>query len=116
MSNLYFFLKKECLYDAESKAHSSDVRQIVKPHALTMYSHSVSAITAVVHRSGNGHNQRGDSIAHQVEVASARVLALKHLHQHDVELHPFQEHPGEGCQEEEMEQGREDCTGNLVWE
>lgn len=78
-----------------------------------MYSHSVGAVTAVVHRGGDGHDERGDAVAHQVEVASARVLALEHLHQHDVELHAFQEHPRERGQEEEVEQGGEHGTGNL---
>lgn len=78
-----------------------------------MYSHSVCAVTAVVHRSWDGHNQRRDSVAHQVEVATAWVLALKHLHQHDVELHALQEHPRERRQEEEVEQGGKDGTSNL---
>lgn len=68
-----------------------------------MYLHSICSITAVVHGGGDGHNQRGNSVAHQVEVAPARVLALKHLHQHDVELHALQEHPGERRQEKEVE-------------
>lgn len=78
-----------------------------------MHSHSVSAITAVVHCSRHSNYQRRDSVAHQVEVASAWVLALKHLHQHDVELHALQEHPRERCQEEEVEQSGEDGTSNL---
>lgn len=78
--------------------------------------HSVGAVAPVVHCSGDGHYDSRHSISCQVEVLSPGVFALKHLYQHDVELHPFQEHPGEGCQEEEMEQGREDRTGNLVRE
>lgn len=77
--------------------------------------HSVGAVAPVVHCGGDGHNDSRHSISCQVEVLSPGVLALEHLYQHDVELHPFQEHPGEGCQEEEMEQGCEDCTGNLAW-
>lgn len=42
------------------------------------------------------------------------MLTLENLHQHDVELHPFQEHPSEGCQEEEVEQGGKDGAGNLA--
>lgn len=75
--------------------------------------HSVSAVASVVHRGRDGHYDSWHSISCQVEVLSPGVFALKHLHQHDVELHPFQEHPGEGCQEEEMEQGRKDCTDDL---
>lgn len=86
---------------------------ILLQHSGRLYSHSVCAVAAVVHCSGNGHNQRGDPIAHQVEVAPARMLALKHFYQHDVELHALQEHPRERCQEEEVEQGGEDGTRNL---
>lgn len=75
--------------------------------------HSICAVTPVVHRSRNSHNQRRNSITHHVEIAFAWVLALEHLHEHDVELHSFQEHPGERSQEEEVEQGGEDGTGNL---
>lgn len=75
--------------------------------------HSVSAIAPVVHCGGDGHYDSRHSVSCQVEILSPGVLTLKHLYQHDVELHPFQEHPGEGCQEEKMEQGRKDSTGNL---
>lgn len=88
----------------------------LSPPPVSPSLHSVGAVAPVVHCSGDGHYDSRYSVSCQVEVLSPGVLALKHLHQHDVELHPFQEHPGEGCQEEEMEQGREDCTGNLVWE
>lgn len=76
--------------------------------------HSVGAVAPVVHCGGDSHYDSRHSVSCQVEVLSPRVLALKHLNQHDVELHAFQEHPGEGCQEEEMEQGCEDRTGNLL--
>lgn len=41
------------------------------------------------------------------------MFTLKNLHQHDVELHSLQEHPGEGSQEEEMQEGSKNCTGDL---
>lgn len=66
------------------------------------HSHFICSITPVVYRSRHSHNERGHTVAHQVEVLPAWVLALKHLHQHDVELHALQEHPGEGGQEEEV--------------
>lgn len=100
----------------------SSLAPIIHPflprHALSSATplslHSVGAVAPVVHCGGDGHDDSRHSIACQVEVLSPGVFALKHLYQHDVELHPFQEHPGEGCQEEEMEQGSEDRTGNLV--
>lgn len=95
----------------------ANVKSIILSNILfqksSFHSHSVGAVAAVVHRSRDGDDQRGNSVAHQVEVAPARVLALKHLHQHDVELHAFQEHPRERCQEEEVEQGGKDGAGNL---
>lgn len=41
------------------------------------------------------------------------MLALKNLHQHDIQLHPFQKHPGEGRQKEEMQKGCKHRTGDL---
>lgn len=85
---------------------------------LCLYLHSVRAVAAVIHGSWNSYNQCRDAVAHHVEVAAARVLALKHLHQHDVELHALQEHPGERRQEEEVKQGGKDGASNLqcVWQ
>lgn len=79
-----------------------------------MYLHPVRAVAAVVHGGRNSHNQCRDAVAHHVEVAAARVLTLEHLHQHDVELHALQEHPGERRQEEEVQQGGEDGAGDLT--
>lgn len=78
--------------------------------------HSVGAVAPVVHCSGDGYYDSRHAVSCQVEVLSPGVFTLKHLYQHDVELYPFQEHPGEGCQEEEMEQGCKNCTGNLLRE
>lgn len=83
-------------------------------HSSAASLHSVGAVAPIVHSSGDGHYDSRYSISCQVEVLSPGVFALKHLYQHDVELYPFQEHPGERCQEEEMEQGRKDCADNLV--
>lgn len=79
----------------------------------TVYSHSLCAITTVVHCSRHSYDERRNTVAHQVEVATAWVFTLKDLYQHDIELHALQEHPREGRQEKEMEQGREDGTSNL---
>lgn len=68
------------------------------------YSHSLRAIASVVHGGRYGHDKSRDAVARQVEVALAGMFALKDLHQHDVELHAFQEHPRERRQEEEMQQ------------
>lgn len=78
-----------------------------------IYLHSVGAVAPIVHRSRDRHNDGGHSVSCQVEILSPGVLAFKHLHQHDVKLHPFQEHPGERCQEEEMQQGRKHRADNL---
>lgn len=65
-------------------------------------SHFICAVTPVVYRCWHSHDERGHPVADQVEVFPPWVLALENLHQHDVELHSLQEHPGEGGQEEEM--------------
>lgn len=74
----------------------------------------VRAVAPVVHRCRHGHNQRRHAVPDQIEVLPPGVLALKNLHQHDVELHPLQEHPGESCQEEEVQEGSKDGTGNRL--
>lgn len=79
-----------------------------KPH-----SHFVCAIAPVVHCCWHGHDQCRHAIANQIEVLPPRVFTLKNLHQHDVELHTFQEHPGESRQEEEVQEGSKDSTSNL---
>lgn len=76
--------------------------------------HSICAVALVVHGGGDGHDDGGHPVTCQVEVLGPGVLTLKNLHQHDVELHPFQEHPREGCQEEEVEQSGKDGAGNLA--
>lgn len=95
--------------------HASTLHLYIKPRTPSPYLslHSVGAIAPVVHCSRDGDNESRHSISCQVEVLGPGVLAFKHLHQHDVELYSFQEHPGKGCQEEKMEQGSKDGTGNL---
>lgn len=95
--------------------HPSLLQSTLSP-PLPLSLHSVGAIAPVVHCGRDGDYESGHSISCQVEVLGPGVLTLKYLHQHDVELHTFQEHPGKGCQEEKMEQGGEDSTGNLAWE
>lgn len=77
------------------------------------HSHFVCAIASVVHRCWYSHNQCRHAIANQIEILPPGVFTLKNLHEHDVELHPLQEHPGESCQEEEVQEGSKDGTGNL---
>lgn len=79
-----------------------------KPH-----SHFVRAIAPVVHCCWHSHDQCRHAVADQIEVLPPGVFTLKNLHQHDVELHPLQEHPGESRQEEEVQEGSKDSTGNL---
>ena len=83
------------------------------PSSAKPHSHFVCAIAPVVHCCWYGHNQCRHAIADQIEVLPPGVFALENLHQHDVELHPLQEHPGESCQEEEVQEGSKDGTGNL---
>ncbi|TNN70377.1 hypothetical protein EYF80_019403 [Liparis tanakae] len=67
----------------------------------------------VVYGRRDAHHQCGKAVAAQIVVLFAGVLALKDLHQHEIELHTLQTHPGEGSQEEEMQKASKDGTGNL---
>ena len=83
------------------------------PSSAKPHSHFVRAVAPVVHRCWYGHNQCRHAVANQIEILPPGVFTLKNLHQHDVELHPLQEHPGESRQEEEVQEGSKDGTGNL---
>lgn len=88
--------------------------QAVLCTAVTMCdSHSVSPVTAVIHGGRHGHDDGRNAVSHHVEIALARVLAFKHLYQHDVELNAFKKHPRERRQEEEVQKSSEDSAGDL---
>lgn len=70
-------------------------------------------IAPVVYGRRDAHHQRGEAVSAQIVVLFAGVLALKDLHQHEIELHALQTHPGEGSQEEEMQKASNDGTGDL---
>lgn len=83
--------------------------------AKGLYSHVrfLGPIALVVYCRRDAHHQRGEAVATQIVVLFAGVLALKDLHQHEIELNALQTHPGEGGQEEEMQKASKDGTGDL---
>ena len=50
------------------------------------------------------------TVAGQVVPESARALGLKHLDEHDVELHALETHPREGGQEEVVQTASDDAA------
>ena len=78
-----------------------------------MHSRLLGAIAAVVDGCRDAYHQGWEAIATQVVVLSAGVLALKHFDQQQVEVHTLQAQPGEGSQEEVVQQASEDRAGNL---
>lgn len=72
-----------------------------------------SAIAAVVNGGSNSHYQGRKTIATQVVVFPAGILAFKHFNQHEVKVNGLQAHPGECCQEKVVKQPSEDGAGNL---
>lgn len=81
-----------------SRSEKRERRKAANSH----YSHFVCPIAPVVDCRGHGHDERRHPIAHQIKVLPTGMFALENLHQHDIQLHPFQKHPGEGRQEEEV--------------
>ena len=54
------------------------------------------------------------TVAGEVVPELARTLRLEDLDQHDVELHAFQTHPGEGGEEEVVEAGGDDAADDAM--
>lgn len=70
-------------------------------------------VALVVDSRGHGNHNGREEVTRDVVVLLPRVFALKDLHEHEVQLDPFQTHPGEGCQEEEVEDTGNDGASNL---
>lgn len=72
------------------------------------------AIAPVVDGCGDAHHQGRGEVPRDVVVLPARELALEHVHQHEVQLHPLQTHPSEGRQEAEVQNAGDDGTHQLT--
>ncbi len=73
----------------------------------------LGAVAAVVDSCGDGDHDGREEVTRHVVVFFPRVFAFKDLHEHEVQLDPLKTHPGEGRQEEEVENPSDDCTSNL---
>lgn len=69
----------------------------------SLHVHSLCAVAFVVDGCWNAHHHSWDEVAEAVVILYAWAFALKDLDQHQVKLHAFQTHPGEGSQEAEVE-------------
>lgn len=79
----------------------------------TGHSRLLGAIAAVVDGRRDAYYQGREAVATQVVVLGAGVLALEHFHQQQVEVHALQAQPGEGGQEEVVQQAGEDGACDL---
>lgn len=70
-------------------------------------------VAAVVDGRGDAHHDGGEEVTRHVVVLFPRVFALEDLHEHEVQLDPLETHPGEGSQEEEVQDPRDDGASNL---
>lgn len=73
----------------------------------------VSPVAPVVDSRGDADHDGREEVTRHVVVLFPRVLALEDLHQHEVQLDPLKTHPGEGGQEEEVEDPRDDGASDL---
>lgn len=78
------------------------------------HSRSLCAVASVVNGCRNAHHNSRDEVPRDVVVLPARELALKHLDQHEVQLHALQTHPGERSQEAEVENAGDDGAHQLT--
>lgn len=72
------------------------------------------AVAAVVDSRRDAHHDRREEVTGHIVVLAAGELALEHLHQHEVQLHALQTHPGEGCQEAEVQDASDDGAHQLT--
>lgn len=72
------------------------------------------AVAHVVDGRWDAHDHSGDEVAGEVVVLPAWELALEDLHQHEVELHALQTHPGEGSEKAEVEDTGDDGAQQLT--
>lgn len=70
-------------------------------------------VAPVVDRCGDTDHDGREEVTRHVVILLPRVFTFKDLHKHEVQLDPFKTHPGEGSQEEEVEDPRDDGTSNL---
>lgn len=78
-----------------------------------MHSRFLSPIAPVVDCSGHADHYGWEKVARHIVVLFTRVFTFKDLHKHKIQLDTFQTHPGEGRQEKEMEDPRNDGTSDL---
>lgn len=72
------------------------------------------AVASVVDGCWDAHHHSWEEVPRDVVVLSAWELALKHLDQHEVQLHTLQTHPGERSQEAEVENPGDDRAHQLT--
>lgn len=77
------------------------------------YSRFLRPVALVVDGCGHADHNGGEEVTRHVVVLLPGVFALKDLDQHEVQLDPLETHPGEGSQEEEVEDPGDDGTPNL---
>lgn len=71
-------------------------------------------VAPVVDGCRDAHHHSWDEVPGDVVVLPAGELALKHLDQHEVQLHTLQTHPGERSQEAEVEDAGDDGAHQLT--
>lgn len=83
-------------------------RGFVQPH-----SRFLRPVALVVDGCGDADHNGREEVTGHVVVLLPGVFALKDLDQHEVQLDPLEAHPGEGSQEEEVEDPGDDGTTDL---
>lgn len=106
-------LSQHCILHFQLGEKHNPTSQSAGAKGLSSHVRFLGPIAPVVYGCRDAHHQCRKAVSTQIVVLFAGVLALEDLHQHEIELHTLQTHPGEGSQEEEMQKASKDGTGNL---
>lgn len=70
-------------------------------------------VALVVDGCRDADDDGGEEVAGHVVVLFPGVFALEYFYKHEVQLDPLKTHPGEGSQEEEVQDPRDDGAADL---
>lgn len=78
-----------------------------------LHSRFLRPVALVVDSCGDADHNGREEVTRHVVVLFPWVFALKDLDEHEVQLDPLKTHPGEGSQEEEVEDTSDDGASDL---
>lgn len=109
---MHFFFEK-LPQRAGSQRGASGVGSHIFPGFVQPHSRFLRPVALVVDGCGDADHNGGEEVTGHVVVLLPGVFTLKDLDQHEVQLDSLEAHPGEGSQEEEVEDPGDDGAPDL---